>query len=247
MKLLNVVFNNCYLLFIQPGKLSRLDGAPRGSERHYAELSAQKRKLQQLESEYALKIQKLKEAQALHNRVGVTSEPPVRASTPVSSPSNVPSQPPPPSSPFPVPQPSLHDLTQDKLTLDSGDIVETEDNDSEPQAAAAAATKEGTRRHSLRQSNSFTKPKLEQLGSTPAKDGTVKPAKATASSAEPSELFAGLHMEALKKRDKQQARMGELLLSELHKLGGDVEPPPVGKVTLKDFKTLITCKYMVVC
>uniref|UniRef100_A0A667ZSM9 Zinc finger C3H1-type containing n=1 Tax=Myripristis murdjan TaxID=586833 RepID=A0A667ZSM9_9TELE len=162
-----------------PNKLQRVDG-PRGSERHFAELIAQKQRLQQLESEYALKIQKLKEAQALRNR-GNTLEPPVT------------------EPPFDLPQPSLHDLTQDKLTIDSGDVAEPEDHEAEPTPAPSTAT--GTRRHSFRQSSSFTKPKLEQLGSTPAKDNSgAKPAKASASSTEPSEMFTGLDMDALKKK-----------------------------------------------
>ncbi|KAG5830577.1 hypothetical protein ANANG_G00312180 [Anguilla anguilla] len=77
-----------------PRKLQRLDGSPRTSEQHFAALIAQKQRLQQLESEYALKIQLLKEAQALRHRA-----PP----------------PGPQPRPLPLPQPSLHDLTQDKL------------------------------------------------------------------------------------------------------------------------------------
>uniref|UniRef100_A0A3B3WT82 Putative zinc-finger domain-containing protein n=1 Tax=Poecilia mexicana TaxID=48701 RepID=A0A3B3WT82_9TELE len=133
-------------------KLQRLDAAPRGSERHFAELIAQKRRLQQLESEYALKIQKLKEAQARRNKV-VPAEPP----------------------PFHLPQPSLHDLSQDKLVLDSEDVPEAEDPEPEPALAPAAA--KGGRRSSLRQSSSsFTKPHLETPSSAPPKDGS-KPTK----------------------------------------------------------------------
>ncbi|XP_070763374.1 zinc finger C3H1 domain-containing protein-like [Enoplosus armatus] len=218
-----------------PSKLQRMDGAPRGSEHHFAELIAQKQRLQQLESEYALKIQKLKEAQALRNK-GVTSdlptEPPVRASTPPDPRTQLP----PPSTPFSLPQPSLHDLTQDKLTLDSEDVTEADDHESEstPTSASAptpAAVKE-TRRHSLRQSSSsFTKPNLEQLSSTPAKDNsTAKPAKTSTSSKLLAEMFAGLDVDALKLRYQQQSRLGELLLRELHKVGEDVDYPPAGKV-----------------
>ncbi|KAM4618723.1 zinc finger C3H1 domain-containing protein isoform 2-T2 [Polymixia lowei] len=212
------------------GKLRRIDGAPQGSERHFAELIAQKQRLQQLESEYALKIQKLKEAQALRNRgapLELPTEPPSQSSTPP----HLQTQPAPPPSPFPVPQPSLHDLTQDKLTLGSEDVAETEDHDAEPTPASIT----GTRRHSLRQSSSFTKPKLEQLSSTPAKDNsTTKQAKASASSTGPSEVFAGLDMEALKQRYQQQAGLGELLLGELRKAGQDVENRPMGKVMAVD-------------
>lgn len=213
----------------QPSKLQRLDGAPRGSERHFAELIAQKQRLQQLESEYALKIQKLKEAQALRNK-GVPSDPPTEPLARASTPPDPQSQLPPPSTPFPLPQPSLHDLTQDKLTLDSEDVPEADDHESESAPAPAA---KGTRRHSLRQSScSFTKPNLEQLSSTPAKDSSsTKPAKTSSSSRLPAEMFAGLDVDALKLRYQQQARLGELLLRELHQVGESVDNPPAGKVS----------------
>ncbi|XP_071317658.1 zinc finger C3H1 domain-containing protein-like isoform X2 [Trachinotus anak] len=213
-----------------PSKLQRVDGAPSGSERHFAELIAQKQRLQQLESEYALKIQKLKEAQALRNK-GVPpelpAEPPVRASTPPEPQIQIP-----PPSPFPLPQPSLHDLTQDKLALDSEDVAEADDHEPEPAAAPApAAAAKGPRRHSLRQSScSFTRPNLEQLSSTPAKDSTAKPAKTPTSSEAPAEMFAGLDLDALKLRYQQQARLGELLLRELQNLGGNDNHPPNGQV-----------------
>ncbi|KAG7468900.1 zinc finger C3H1 domain-containing [Solea senegalensis] len=195
-----------------------------GSERHFAELIAQKQRLQQLESEYALKIQRLKKAQALRNRV--PSEPPSeplpmpRASTPPDP--NV--QAPPPSSPFPVPQPSLHDLTQDKLTLDNEDVTETDDPETEPAAAAR-----GPRRQSLRQSSSFTKPHLEQLSSAPPKD-ISKPTKTSTSATPPAETFAGLDLEALKLRYQQQASLRELLQRELLRLDENMENLPPGQV-----------------
>ncbi|XP_042371626.1 zinc finger C3H1 domain-containing protein-like, partial [Plectropomus leopardus] len=225
-------------------KLRRVDGA------HFAELMAQKQRLQQLESEYALKIQKLKEAQALHHR-GVPSD--LSTETPsMGTPPRAPSPPelqtqlPPPSASFPPPQPSLHDLTQDKLTLDSGDIPETEDHETESAPAAAAR---GTRRSSLRQSScSFTKPNLEQLSSPPAKDPAPKPAKSSARSPEssaqtaavsssqscssswqPAEVCAGLDVDALRRRDQQFPRLGQWLLSELQRLGGHVFAPPKGQ------------------
>lgn len=206
-----------------------MDVAPRGSGRHFAELIAQKQRLQQLESEYALKIQKLKEAQALRNKgllPDVTTEPVVRASTPPQS------QIPPPSS-FPVPQPSLHDLTQDKLILDSEDIPEVDDPEAESAATAAAtAATAGGRRQSFRQSSSsFTKPNLEQVTSTPAKESSsTKSAKTSASSRSPPEMFAGLDVDALKQRYQQQARLGELLLRELHRVGTYRDNPPAGQV-----------------
>ncbi|XP_044211807.1 zinc finger C3H1 domain-containing protein-like isoform X3 [Thunnus albacares] len=219
-----------------PSKLQRVDGASLGSERHFAELIAQKQRLQQLESEYALKIQKLKEAQALRNK-GVAPEPPAEPRSRASTPPDPQSQLPPASSSFPLPQPSLHDLTQDKLVLDSEDVPEAEDHESEstsaPAAAAATATAKGTRRHSFRRSdsNSFTKPNLEQLSSTPAKDSNAaKPAKTVSSSPEPAEMIAGLDMDSLKLRYQQQAQLGELLRLELQKVGEHVDNLPTGKV-----------------
>ncbi|XP_029991411.1 zinc finger C3H1 domain-containing protein isoform X4 [Sphaeramia orbicularis] len=211
-------------------KIQRLDGAPSGSGRHFAELIAQKQRLQQLESEYALKIQKLKETQALRNK-GVALEVPPEPLSQTATPCEAQNQLPPVSSPFPLPQPSLHDLTQDKLTLDSEDIAEADE--SESTCAPAPATK-GTRRHSFRQSNSFTKPNLEQVTATPAKDNnTAKPAKSLTNPkgpAPPAEMFAGLDVDALKQRYQQQARLGELLLRELSKVGENVENVAVGKV-----------------
>ncbi|KAJ8373483.1 hypothetical protein SKAU_G00040630 [Synaphobranchus kaupii] len=138
-----------------PSKLQRLDGSPRISEQQFAELIAQKQRLQQLESEYALKIQMLKEAQALRHR----GAPPAPAPSPA---------------PFPLPQPSLHDLTQDKLTLPSED-GEAEDEVLSP---ASAATR-GERRRSFRESGFFTKPKLRHPEVSPG-----KPAKPAARSPE---------------------------------------------------------------
>ncbi|KAJ8245271.1 hypothetical protein GJAV_G00268960 [Gymnothorax javanicus] len=102
---------------VTPGKLPRLGGPLRASEQQFAELIAQKRRLQQLESEYALKIQKLKEAQALRHR----GTPPL-----------LPPAPSPGPAPFPLPQPSMHDLTQDKLTLASEDTNEAEAEEQSP-------------------------------------------------------------------------------------------------------------------
>ncbi|XP_037306501.2 zinc finger C3H1 domain-containing protein-like isoform X1 [Pungitius pungitius] len=194
-------------------KLQRVDGGLRGSERHFAELIAQKQRLQQLESEYALKIQKLKETQALCNR-GHPSEPPPPAATPPQPRS----QEAPPPAAFPPPQPSLHDLTQDKLTLDSEDVPEADEQ--EPEATPAKAT----RRNSLRQSScSFTKPHLEQPSSTSA-------APSSAGSRPSAEMFTGLDLEALKLGYQQQARLGELLQKELQTVGGHVQEPPGAQV-----------------
>lgn len=210
----------------QAGKLQRVEGAPPGSERHFADLIAQKQLLQQLESEYALKIQKLKEAQALRNK-GVSSDPAAGQRPRASAPLDPPSRPADASSPVPLPQPSLHDLTQDKLTLDSEDIPEADDHESESAAAAAI----GSRRHSFRQVSSFTKPNLEQLSSTPAKDsGAAKPTKTSGGTASPAEVFAGLDVDALRRRYKQQLQLGELLLLELQSAGGHVDDVPAAQV-----------------
>ncbi|XP_020312656.1 zinc finger C3H1 domain-containing protein isoform X1 [Oncorhynchus kisutch] len=211
-----------------------VSGAPRGSERHFADLLAQKQRLQQLESEYALKIQKLKEAQALHNR-GAVPEPPLPQATSTPLPrARHPSIP--PTSPFPLPQPSLHDLTQDKLTLvSSEDPTETEECDLEP-AATARPSAQSVRRRSFRETGSFTKPKLDSGGTGLVKDSPAKPVIVKASG--PGELFLGLEVEALQRRDQQQARLGELLLGELRALGGAVEKPPSGKVISEDVDTM---------
>lgn len=217
-----------WVLFSQLGKLQRLDAAPRDSERHFSELIAQKRRLQQLESEYALKIQKLKEAQARRNK-GVPAEPPAEQLDPTSSPLPDPkNQQPPPSIPFHLPQPSLHDLSQDKLVLDSEDVPEVEDQ--EPESAAAAA--KGSRRNSLRQSSSsFTKPHLDTPNSAPSKDD-AKLTKVAASATLPAETFAGLDVDGLKRRYQLQARLGDLLQTELQRLGEDMNSTPTAQVMM---------------
>lgn len=216
------------VLVFQPSKLQRLDATPRDSERHFTELIAQKRRLQQLESEYALKIQKLKEAQARRNK-GVPAEPPTEqldpTSTPLPDPKN---RQPPSSSPFHLPQPSLHDLSQDKLVLDSEDVLDVEDQ--EPELAAAAA--KGSRRNSLRQSSSsFTKPHLDTPNSAPSKD-EAKVTKMAASATLPAETFAGLDVDGLKRRYQLQARLGDLLQTELHRLGEDMTNTPTAQVMM---------------
>lgn len=206
----------------QPRKLQRLEAPPQGSERNLVQLMAQKQRLQQLEAEYAQKIQKLKEAQAQRNR-GVLTEP--RASTPTDPPPPLPQ---PPSS-FPLPQPSLHDLTQDKLTLDSEDVPEADDPEPEPEPATASR---GGRRSSLRQSScSFTKPNLDALGSAPPKDGAAKPTKTPSSSEAPAEMIGGLDVDALRRGYQQQGGLGDLLLKELQALGEDVDEAPAGQVS----------------
>ncbi|XP_072407776.1 zinc finger C3H1 domain-containing protein-like isoform X1 [Chiloscyllium punctatum] len=155
-------------------KSIRLDG----SSKHVAVLKKQsaeyiameKKRLQQLEYEYRLKIQKLKEAQALRNAgqpdslQGIEEE---RA--------------------FVVSQPSLHDLTQDKLALD------TEENDAEDEVQSPSLRE---RRRSFRDSNSFTKPNLKHKDLTQGKETLSKPMK---KSFDEPELFLGLNIDDLKK------------------------------------------------
>ncbi|XP_048448138.1 zinc finger C3H1 domain-containing protein, partial [Rhincodon typus] len=151
----------------------RLDG----SSKHVAILKKQsaeyiameKKRLQQLEYEYRLKIQKLKEAQALRNAgqpdlQGIEEE---RA--------------------FVVSQPSLHDLTQDKLVLD------TEENDAEDEVQSPSLRE---RRRSFRESNSFTKPNLKHKDLSQGKETLSKPMK---KSFDEPELFLGLNIDDLKK------------------------------------------------
>lgn len=199
------------------------------SEKYFEELMAQKQRLQQLESEYALKIQKLKEAQALRNKgaqLDLPAEPAVQTST---SPEREPqSQVPACSSHFP--QPSLHDLTLDKLNLESDDVSEADDHETESAPGATAAT--GGRRHSFRQcSSSFTKPHLEQQGVTPVKDtGSSKASKTWASPGSSAEVFAKMDVEALKKRYQQLPPLREVLHRELNKAIKETAPLPVGEV-----------------
>ncbi|XP_031421213.1 zinc finger C3H1 domain-containing protein isoform X2 [Clupea harengus] len=249
---------NASLLY-SPVKMLRTDGGPRtASERHFADLIAQKQRLQRLEAEYALKIQKLKEAQALRQQVEQRPAPPQK----------------PPATPFPVPQPSLHDLTQDKLTLGSEDLEPDEDEQppsfatasaSSPiltssatpatvaaaAAAAPAAITPTSRRRSFHNSGAFTKPKLQipkaLHTSTPAKEDLAKPAKPTKASASAggsagpglSELYLGLSMEELKQRYQKFASVEDLLQSELTALGGAVgEKLPCGKAIQVDVEPL---------
>ncbi|MFT7796706.1 zinc finger C3H1 domain-containing protein [Arapaima gigas] len=176
--------------FLAPNKILRMDASPR-SEQHFAELIAQKQRLQQLESEYALKIKKLKEAQALRNRE-VQAELQVAAAMPPSVP---------PGS-FPLPQPSLHDLTQDKLTLASDD-PELEDE------TLSSCTATG-RRRSFRESGSFTKPKLRHLDAKPCKAAADVATAPKDGSAKPK-LFLGLNVEDLQQKYQESTRLAELM------------------------------------
>ncbi|KAH0501954.1 Zinc finger C3H1 domain-containing protein [Microtus ochrogaster] len=167
-----------------PNKMMRLDNSPISSPRkHSAELIAmEKRRLQKLEYEYALKIQKLKEARALkakeqHNLVPVVEEEPE----------------------FSLPQPSLHDLTQDKLTLDS------EENDVDDEVLSGSNRE---RRRSFLESNAFTKPNLKHTD-TPNKECINKLSKSTV---EKPELFLGLKIGELQKLYSKADSLKQLIL-----------------------------------
>uniref|UniRef100_W5NHC0 Zinc finger C3H1-type containing n=1 Tax=Lepisosteus oculatus TaxID=7918 RepID=W5NHC0_LEPOC len=171
--------------YLSPSKMLRLDSSPsRSPGKQFAEMIArEKKRLQQLESEYALKIQKLKEAQALRNRE--LQE--VAASVEEGPPS------------FTLPQPSLHDLTQDKLTLDS------EENEAEDEELSPSIRE---RRRSFRESGAFTKPNLKHTEAAPSKESLSKPSKKTVD--EP-ELFCGLKIEDLQKHYKESESLTELI------------------------------------
>lgn len=158
------------------------------SDTHYAELIAQKKRLQQLESEYARKIEKLKEAQALRQ-----AEPRAAA-----------------QQAFPLPQPSLHDLTQDKLILSSEDVEAEDDEQQIPTTTA-------NRRRSFRESGSFTKPNLSHLESPAPSLMPVKHAKASScdsSAAGLPELLLGLNVEDLRLRYQMCAGLADVLREE---------------------------------
>uniref|UniRef100_A0A7M4EG47 Zinc finger C3H1-type containing n=1 Tax=Crocodylus porosus TaxID=8502 RepID=A0A7M4EG47_CROPO len=167
-----------------PSKMLKLDNSPASSpKKHSAELIAlEKKRLQQLEYEYALKIQKLKEARALQTREQPNIIPNVEE-----------------ESEFALPQPSLHDLTQDKLTLDS------EENYFDDEVLSNSNRE---RRRSFRESNSFTKPNLKHLD-TPKQETINKLSKKTMD--EP-ELFLGLNIEELKKLYARADSLKELLM-----------------------------------
>lgn len=166
---------------------------------HYADLMVQKKHLQQLESEYALKIQKLKEAQALR-----------QANTPII--------------PCSVTQPSLHDLTQDKLTLTSDDPGDDPDPEGmEPQPANAS-----TRRRSFRESGSFTKPNLSHAENPVTPTALATPTISAKQATPPAELILfGLNVEELRQRYQQCEMLPDLLRQELRAQGGallDIRP-----------------------
>lgn len=163
--------------------MMRLDSSPVSSPRkHSAELIAmEKRRLQKLEYEYALKIQKLKEARARKAKEQQNITPVVEEEPE-----------------FSLPQPSLHDLTQDKLSLD------TEENDVDDEILSGSNRE---RRRSFLESNSFTKPNLKHTD-TPNKE-CVNKAK---NMVEKPELFLGLKIGELQKLYSKADSLKQLIL-----------------------------------
>ncbi|MGH0168352.1 UNVERIFIED_CONTAM: hypothetical protein FKN15_067678, partial [Acipenser sinensis] len=191
-----------------PSKLLRLDpNSPGSPGKQFTELIAQeKKRLQQLESEYALKIQKLKEAQALRSKE-------LSAESVVSIEEELPE--------FSIPQPSLHDLTQDKLTLDS------EENEVEDEVLSPSVRE---RRRSFRESSAFTKPNLKHT------ESLSKPAKKTAG--EP-ELFLGLNVDDLQKLYKEGDCLKELLEKSTAPMLALTGPPARGQEVPVDLDTVM--------
>uniref|UniRef100_A0A8C4K8K6 Zinc finger C3H1-type containing n=1 Tax=Dromaius novaehollandiae TaxID=8790 RepID=A0A8C4K8K6_DRONO len=167
-----------------PSKMLKLENSPASSpKKHSAELIAlEKKRLQQLEYEYALKIQKLKEARALQTKEQSNIAPQAEE-----------------ESEFALPQPSLHDLTQDKLSLDS------EENYFDDEVLSNSNRE---RRRSFRETNSFTKPNLKHMD-TPKQETMNKLSK---KAAEEPELFLGLNIEELKKLYAKADSLKELLM-----------------------------------
>ncbi|XP_077194936.1 zinc finger C3H1 domain-containing protein isoform X2 [Paroedura picta] len=154
-----------------PNKILKLENSPSSSpKKHSAELIAlEKKRLQQLEYEYALKIQQLKEART-HQTKDRSTVSPIGEEEPE----------------FALPQPSLHDLTQDKLTLD------IEENYFDDEILSSSSRE---RRRSFRESNSFTKPNLKHIDTSKQETTNKLPKKAL----EQPELFLGLNIDELKK------------------------------------------------
>lgn len=121
---------------------------------------------------------------------------------------------------FVLPQPSLLDLSQDKITLDAGEI-EPEDED------LSTSVKE--RRRSFRDLNSFTKPNLKHPELTPYKDSNAKPSK---TSTEGPELFMGLNIDELKSLNSSSLDLLAELLSKGDALLVSQDKLSSGKVSI---------------
>ncbi|MEE6480608.1 hypothetical protein FKM82_012620 [Ascaphus truei] len=147
-------------------------------------IALEKKRLQELEQEYAFKIQKLKEIQARK----------LKEQPPVHHPPVVEEQP-----EFVLPQPSLHDLSQDKITLGA------EENDTEDEVLSTSVKE---RRRSFRDSSSFTKPNLKPTELTPNKEEASKPSLIAT---EGPELVLGLNIEELRRLHSSADNLKELL------------------------------------
>ncbi|KAM4037986.1 LOW QUALITY PROTEIN: zinc finger C3H1 domain-containing protein [Anomaloglossus baeobatrachus] len=164
-------------------------------------IAREKKRLQELEQEYALKIQKLKEMQARKMKEQAVPQLPVVEE----------------QAEFTLPQPSLHDLSQDKITLDS----EENEPDDEDQSLSVKE-----RRRSFRDSTSFTKPNLRHAELTPYKDISSTPSKVAT---EGPELFLGLNLEEVRKLHSSSSNLihllskGEALLVSSEKLSSGKE------------------------
>ncbi|XP_068132779.1 zinc finger C3H1 domain-containing protein isoform X2 [Hyperolius riggenbachi] len=175
-------------------------------------IALEKKRLQELEKEYALKIQKLKEMQVRKLQEQVAPLPPVVEEQPE----------------FVLPQPSLHDLSQDKIT------IEIEENEPEDEDVSTSVKE---RRRSFRDLNSFTKPNLKHTELTPYKESHNKLSK---TSTEEPELFMGFNMDALRKLQPPTSGLltellsnGDLLLvSQDRLLSGKVIPVDMDLVTI---------------
>lgn len=175
-------------------------------------IALEKKRLQELEKEYALKIQKLKEMQARKFKEQTIHYPPVIEEQPE----------------FVLPQPSLLDLSQDKITLDAEEN-EPEDED------LSTSVKE--RRRSFRDINSFTKPNLKHPELTPYKDSNAKPSK---TSTEGPELFMGLNIDELRNLNSSSFDLLAELLSKGDSLLVSQDKLSSGKVTPVDMDLIAT-------
>ncbi|KAM5170774.1 zinc finger C3H1 domain-containing protein isoform 2-T2 [Mantella aurantiaca] len=147
-------------------------------------IALEKKRLQELEKEYALKIQKLKEMQARKIKEQTVQYPPVIEE----------------QEEFVLPQPSLHDLSQDKITID------TEENEPEDEDLSTSIKE---RRRSFR--DSFTKPNLKQPELASYKDNNSKPSKTPT---EGPELFLGLNIDELRSLGSSSSDLLVELLSQ---------------------------------
>ncbi|XP_077121398.1 zinc finger C3H1 domain-containing protein isoform X1 [Ranitomeya variabilis] len=181
-------------------------------------IAREKKRLQELEQEYALKIQKLKEMQAQKMKEQPVCQLPVVEE----------------QAEFALPQPSLHDLSQDKITLDS---EENEPDDED----LSISVKE--RRRSFRDSTSFTKPNLRHAELTPYKDISSTPSKVAT---ERRELFLGLNIEEVRRLHSSSSNLthllskGDTLLVSSEKLSTGKEIP--GDVDLLTVQTKTDAK-----